>query len=100
MMQDLAYGERLAESGAFLRDLMSLHIPEEYMLNVSKLHDAERLLQTLANMSAIERKNNQAEELEAPTLRKEPTTLASLLEKDNDEFDKVQKVIFDGAHSE
>ena len=88
-MQDLAYGESLAESGAFLRDLMSLHIPDEYMLNVSKLKDAERLLQTLTNMSALERKNTQAEELDAPTLSKEPTTLASHLERDNDEFDKV-----------
>ncbi len=50
------------------------------MFNVGKLSDAYRLLQTLVNMSVLERKNNIIEDEEVSV--KEPT-LNSILEDDN-----------------
>jgi hypothetical protein len=67
------------------------------MFNVGKLHDAYRLLQTLVNMSALERVNNCVDEAEPePEVIKESTNLNSILDDDN----AVTQVKFHGAVSE
>jgi hypothetical protein len=63
------------------------------MFNVGKLSDAYRLLQTLVNMSVLERKNNIIEDEEVSI--KEPT-LNSILEDDN----AVEQVKFYGSITE
>ena len=58
MSAEYEYQERMSQADAFFRQLRFLQqVPNDYMFNVGKLSDGYRLLQTLVNQSALERKN-------------------------------------------
>ncbi len=66
------------------------------MFNVGKLSDGYRLLQTLVNQSAIERKRVEIDEEEVLPPEVKLTSLNSILDDDNG----VESVKFHGAISE